>query len=579
MKAYDHKRIEKKWQALWEKTEAHKAREKKGRKKAYLLIEFPYPSGEGMHVGHIRSNTAMDILARKRRAEGYEVLYPIGWDAFGLPAENYALKTGIHPSIITKKAIDNFRGQLKRLGFSFDWSREVNTTDPKYYKWTQWIFLQLYRQGLAYKHKATINWCPKCKIGLANEEVVDGACERCGTPTEKREKEQWMLGITKYAERLDRDLDTVDYLPKIKLQQRNWIGKSEGYEIDFSVGGKKIPVFTTRPDTLFGATALVLAPEHPLLSELLRNISNQKDAERYISEARHKTDIERTAEGKEKTGIELKGVKAVNPGNGEEIPVFVADYALAHYGTGAVMLVPAHDERDFAFAKKFGLPVRRVIEPLFVSTGAEKMHEGEPVVKREAVCAVVRNPKDDTYLCVSWKGVRMNGLVTGGLEEGEDIVEAAKREVLEETGYKNLRLVEEPSWIIQTKFYHRIKQQNRWARFHHVFFELKDAKREKVGEKEAALHEVVWKKKGELKDFFSVFEGDFVASLVGNKDFVHTGTGILGNSGEFDGLESEEAKAAIAKKVGGRKKITFKLRDWIFSRQRYWGEPIPMIHC
>jgi len=581
MKAYDHRKLEKKWQAVWEKSGANKASEKKGKKKSYLLIEFPYPSGEGMHVGHIRSNTAMDVVARKRRAEGYEVLYPMGWDAFGLPAENYALKTGIHPAIITKKAINNFRRQLKSIGFSFDWSREVNTTDPAYYRWTQWIFLKLHEQGLAYKNKAAINWCPKDKIGLANEEVVDGKCERCGTQTEKREKEQWMLAITKYAERLDKDLDTVDFLEKIKLQQRNWIGRSEGAEIDFGIKGsdQKLTVFTTRPDTLFGATFVVLAPEHPLVSEFAEDASNKKEILEYVATAKKASEMERTAEGKEKTGVELEGIKAINPANQEEIPVFVADFVLAQYGSGALMAVPAHDGRDFAFAKKFKLPVTRVIEPLFLSKGEDKTQDGLPLVKREAICAVVRNPKNDTYLCVSWKGVAMNGLVTGGLEEGEDVVEAARREVLEETGYMNLHLVEDPSWIIQTQFYHRIKKQNRWARFHYVFFELKDEARTSVEEKEAALHEVVWNKKDELKNFFTVFEGDFVFSLLSDKDFIHTGPGILGNSGEFSGMESEEAKDKIIKKVGGRKKTTFKLRDWVFSRQRYWGEPIPMINC
>ncbi len=360
MKAYDHKKIEKKWQKLWDKEGIFYAKNNSKKPKFYGLIEFPYPSGAGMHVGHIRSNTAMDIISRKRRMEGFNVLYPIGWDAFGLPTENYAIKTGIHPIKVTKDNTDTFRRQLKALGFSFDWSREINTTDPKYYKWTQWIFLQLFKKGLAYKTRTEINWCPNDKIGLANEEVVGGMCERCGGPTEKREKEQWMLAITKYAERLDKDLDDVDYLEKIKIQQRNWIGKSEGAEIDFIIkqdASKTIKVFTTRPDTIFGATYIVLAPEHELITDLKSKITNFEDVSRYISEVRKKTEIERTDEGKIKTGVEVKGIKAINPATKEEIPIWIADYVLLNYGTGAIMAVPADDVRDKEFAEKYNLPV------------------------------------------------------------------------------------------------------------------------------------------------------------------------------------------------------------------------------
>ncbi len=361
MAEYNHQKIEKKWQKEWEKKKIFQASSNSKKPKFYSLIEFPYPSGAGLHVGHIRSNTAMDIISRKRRMEGYNVLYPIGWDAFGLPTENYAIKSGIHPIKVTKQNTDTFRKQLKSLGFSFDWSREVNTTDPKYYKWTQWIFLQLFNKGLAYKARTEINWCPSCKIGLANEEVVGGMCDRCGGPTEKREKEQWMLGITKYADRLDRDLDTVDYLEKIKIQQRNWIGRSEGAEISFKVESVKlkeeIKVFTTRADTIFGATYLVLAPEHELVQKLKSQITNWDDVEKYLGEIKKKTDIERTAENKEKTGVELKGVKAINPATKQEIPVWIADYVLVHYGTGAIMAVPTDDERDFEFATKFNLPI------------------------------------------------------------------------------------------------------------------------------------------------------------------------------------------------------------------------------
>ncbi len=435
MKAYDPKKIEKKWQTFWEKKKIHQASDSSKKKKYYCLVEFPYPSGDGLHVGHARSYTALDIVARKRRMEGFNVLYPMGWDAFGLPAENYAIKTKIHPSITTKKNIANFKKQMNSMGISFDWSREINTTDPKYYKWTQWIFLQLLKHDLAYKARIPINWCPKDKIGLANEEVVDGKCERCGTEVEKREKEQWMLAITKYAERLDKDLDTVDYLPKIKLQQRNWIGRSEGAEIDFSVLGEdeKITIFTTRPDTIFGATYVVLSPEHSLIKKLHSKVKNIAEVEKYIDFAKDKTEIERTAEKKEKTGVLLEGVQAINPATKEAIPVWVADYVLGNYGTGALMAVPAHDERDFEFANKYQMPLVQVIAPA--------------------------GDQDRT----------------------------------------------------QTNYY--------------------------------------------------------------------PGEGILINSGTFSGQISSHARQTIVKFVNGKQVTRYKLRDWVFSRQRYWGEPIPVIHC
>jgi leucyl-tRNA synthetase len=381
---YDHKKIEKKWQKEWGAKKLYEVKNGAKGKKFYGLIEFPYPSGSGLHVGHIRSNTAMDIITRKRRMEGYNVLFPIGWDAFGLPTENYAIKTGIQPEKVTRTNTNIFRKQLKEIGFGFDWSREINTTDPAYYKWTQWIFLQMYKKGLAYKKKTEINWCPKDKIGLANEEVVNGCCERCGEPTIKKEKEQWILAITKYADRLDKDLDDVDYLEKIKIQQRNWIGKSEGSQINFKIiavpkfsSGPRISsltarpdhsenlgndlnsiqIFTTRADTIFGATYVVLAPEHELVNKLKSQIHNWAEVEHYIKEAKNKNELDRTAEGKEKTGVELKGIKAINPASGEEIPIWTADYVLATYGTGAIMAVPMHDERDKDFAIKFNLPI------------------------------------------------------------------------------------------------------------------------------------------------------------------------------------------------------------------------------
>jgi len=485
MKNYDHKKIESKIQKEWEKKKIYSVSEKTKKPKFFGLIEFPYPSGDGLHVGHIRSNTAMDIISRKRRMDGYNVLYPIGWDAFGLPTENYAIKTGKKPALVTKKNTDTFRRQLKEIGFSFDWSREINTTDPAYYKWTQWIFLQFFKKGLAYKSKSYINWCPKDKIGLANEEAVGGICDRCGSATEKREKEQWMLAITKYADRLDKDLDLVDYPERVKSQQKNWIGKSEGSEIEFKIVANPkndfgkyalgdigqgthfsqndslvshVKVFTTRADTLFGVTYVVLAPEHPLVAKFLEQIENKKEVEEYIQKVKKESELERTAENKDKTGIELKGVKAINPANNEEVPVWIADYVLVEYGTGAVMAVPGHDYRDLEFADKYNLGIKHVI-----------------------------NPKE------KWK--------------------------------------KEYFWQIYGD--------------------------EKNNEKE-----------------------DIEKIIKGEKLMVsYTGDGYLFNSENFSNLSSEEARKQITKFVGGKIVTKFKLRDWVFSRQRYWGEPIPVVNC
>ncbi len=437
IQAYDPKRIEPKWQKIWEESHAFEATDDYSKPKFYGLIEFPYPSGQGLHVGHPRSNTAMDIIARKRRMEGYNVLFPIGWDAFGLPTENYAIKNKVHPAAVTQKNIDHFREQLKKIGFSFDYTREVNTTDPNYFKWTQWIFLQLYKHGLAYKAHMPINWCPSCKCGLANEEVVGGVCERCGSPVIRKVKTQWMLKITAYGQKLLDGLDTVDFIDKVKVQQRNWIGRSEGAEVDFclTAEGEKVRVYTTRPDTLFGATYMVLSPEHPLIEKLKDKITNYDACLAYREAAAKKSDFERAELAKEKTGVQVEGVRAVNPVTGKEIPIWLSDYVLMTYGTGAIMAVPAHDTRDWEFARKFNLPVIEV--------------------------------------------------VAGGDVEKE------------------------------------------------AYTDIQD--------------------------------------------------GVMVNSGFLNGMKVAQAKKAIieylTEKGLGEKKVNFKLRDWVFSRQRYWGEPIPMIHC
>lgn len=585
MYVFDHKKIEAKWQKVWERTRAFAAREGSKRKKFYLLVEFPYPSGDGLHVGHIRSYTALDIVARKKRRQGMEVLYPMGWDAFGLPTENYAIKTGIHPRIITKRNTDTFRRQLKSMGFSFDWSREVNTSDPLYYRWTQWIFLQLFKKGLAYKARRPINWCLSCKIGLADEEVVDDRCERCGGPVEKRDKEQWMLAITRYAERLYTDLDTVNFLPKITTQQRNWIGRSEGSRIRFAVADHSaalpshIEVFTTRADTLFGAACLVLAPEHPFVSIALHALKNKAEVEAYTILASQKTEIDRTAEGREKTGILLKGVMAVNPANQEHIPIFIADYVLAHYGTGAIMAVPAHDERDFEFAKKFKLHVRQVVCPTFGLTDKRS-----DAVVRHTVTAIVKRA-DGKVLMLQWKEPNPTWLtpIIGGREGKESPEVAAVREVKEETGYATRVLAVSPC-VIESHFYAEHKQEWRGRYDTPVLLELTQENPGIVSTEERAKHASVWMTPEEAiaRTSFNNNKLALEMMLKGNHGYegsAYTEQDLLINSGRFDGLSAEKAKAAITRFVGGKKETTFKLRDWVFSRQRYWGEPIPMIRC
>lgn len=360
---YDHKKIENKWQKMWEESGAFHASNTSSKPKFYALIEFPYPSGQGLHVGHPRSYTALDIIARKRRLQGYNVLYPMGWDAFGLPTENFAIKNHVHPAIVTKKNIARFKQQLQSLGISFDWSREINTTDPEYYKWTQWIFLQLFKHNLAYKKEMAVNWCTSCKCVLANEEVVNGVCERCGSEVVRKVKSQWMLKITEYAQRLIDDLELVNYPDRVKAQQKNWIGRSTGAEVDFdTTTGDKLTVYTTRPDTLYGATYMVISPEHPMIEKWSDKLENINEIRSYQEEAARKSDFERTEVAKDKTGVCLKGVAAINPVTGKEIPIFISDYVLVSYGTGAIMAVPAHDTRDWEFAKKFNLPIIEVVK-------------------------------------------------------------------------------------------------------------------------------------------------------------------------------------------------------------------------
>ncbi|MFM2357484.1 MAG: hypothetical protein RJA61_221 [Candidatus Parcubacteria bacterium] len=581
MKEYDHKKIESKWQKFWAKEKVFSADDKSDAEKKFVLIEFPYPSGTGLHMGHMRPFIAGDVVSKYWKLKGKNVMYPIGWDAFGLPAENFAIKNKVHPSVSTKKNIANAKKQLQSWGTGFDWTREINTTNPEYYRWTQWLFLQFLKKGLAYEATGLINWCPKDKTGLANEEVIDGKCERCGTVVEKKELKQWYLKITDYAEKLLQGLKELPEWPEaVKTQQENWIGKSEGVEFIFRIKDYElgIKVFTTRPDTLFGVTYVVLSPESDLILKLKDKVSNWSEVEKYIEETKNKTEIERTAEGKEKTGVELKGIKVINPANNEEVPVFVADYVLGNYGTGAVMAVPAHDERDFEFAKKYNLPIKEVIEPTYEQTTEPgKIKEGEPFDHREAIIAIVKHWSEEKYMALKWKQVAWGTFITGGIESGQTPEDAGRMEVREETGYLNLRFVKDFG-VVHGKFYHVPKKTNRNAHAHMLYFELEDDKRNVVAESEQAIHELLWLTKEELQKFLTPATHQHALRLLGGETIVFTDEGTLVNSGEFDRFESPGAREKITEKFG-QKKTTYKLRDWVFSRQRYWGEPIPVIHC
>ncbi len=582
MKQYDHKKIEKKWQKEWEKKKIYKTSDDPKKPKFYILDMFPYPSGEGLHVGHPKGYIATDIVARMKRMQGFNVLHPMGFDAFGLPAENYAIKMKTNPAIAVAKNVARYKKQLEILGFDYDWSREINTTDQKFYAWTQWIFLKLLEKGLAYESYEPIQWCPSCKTGLANEDVEDGKCERCSTPVEKKPLRQWVLKITDYADRLLADIDGLDWPESIKESQRNWIGRSEGAEIEFAVKDRqeKLKVFTTRPDTLFGVTYVVLAPEHAFVTEVLKHketLANRADVLKYVSNARSMTEIERTDAKKDKTGVELRGIQAINPVNGEIIPVYVADYVLAEYGTGAVMAVPAHDERDFAFAKKYQLPIKHVIEPVFVKTdGTDAIKHDAPFVERHAAIAIVKHWSEDKYLCQAWHKNDWKGFIVGGIETGERALQAAEREIYEEAGYKNA-IPEKEAGTLHSKFYHMVKGQNRFAHFAVTVLTLKNGECDAISESEAAIHDMVWIKANEVRNFINRDDMKYAWDLAMGK--AHwTEEGVLVNSGSFSGKSSRDVKKAMTESVGGKWVVKYKLKDWVFSRQRYWGEPFPVVH-
>ena len=575
---YDHKKIEKKWQDKWEEEKLYKTPDTiKGKNNFYTLVEFVYPSGN-LHIGHWYALAVPDIFARFKRMQGYNVLSPMGFDSFGLPAENAAIKRNLDPKKWTEENIAYMRKQFQSMGSSFDWSREVITSDPSYYKWTQWIFIKMFEKGLAYKAEAKVNWCPSCKTVLANEQIVSGLCERCDSEVEIRIQEQWMLKITDYAEKLLEGLDNLDWPEQIKEQQRNWIGKSTGAELEFKLDkqNKKIKVFTTRPDTLFGVTYLVLAPESKILVELKKDISNWGEVEKYVKKSLKKTELERQTEQKEKSGIKIKGVSAVNPVTGEEIPVFVADYVLGSYGTGAVMAVPAHDQRDFEFATKFGLPIKQVVVPVVVDE-TNPPQEGKKWSPRRVIQAVIKHPTEDKIIQIQWKKQPWKTFVIGGAEEGESYEDAVRREITEETGYKNFKKIEPLGWQIRANFYAAHKDVNREAHTQVFYVELEDLERDELSAEEQELHEVVWVPYADIKKTYGpCAELPHIVESLEKGLHAYVGEGVLINSGEFDGVDSVEAGEKITKKFG-EKKTQFKLRDWSVGRQRYWGTPIPIV--
>jgi leucyl-tRNA synthetase len=579
---FNHTDIERKWQKKWNEENIYRSVEDPGKEKIYVLDMFPYPSGEGLHVGHPKGYIATDIYSRHMRMRGRSVLHPMGWDAFGLPAENFALKNKVHPRVAVEKNIIHFKQQFARIGFDYDWSREINTTDPAYYKWTQWIFLKMFEQGLAFQSDEPINWCPSCMTGLANEDLDGDICERCGTPVEKKKLPQWVLKITDYADRMLADLESLDWPEHIKEAQRNWIGKSEGAEITFPISNSKfsIGVFTTRPDTIFGATYVVLAPEHTIFQNdgFRKSIMNAKEIEEYVNVTKKKTERERS-ENKEKTGVKLEGISAINPATKEEIPIFVADYVLDSYGTGAVMAVPAHDERDYEFAKKFNLPIKQVIAPFFSDTeGKDAVRSDKPTIRRRTAFALVKHWSEEKYLCLDWEKFGWHSGIIGGIEDGEDSIAAATREIIEETGYQHPVFVKSFG-DMHSNFYAGHKEVNRYADGTCLLFKLADGKWTKPDPEETKNHKAVWIDEAEMTSFLNLKNFELFWQMVQRCNACYVGQGVLINSGEFTDKNNEEATADMIAFVGGKKVTRYKIRDWVFSRQRYWGEPIPIIHC
>lgn len=584
MKRYNPKEIEPKWQAQWAKDKIYQASDDETRPKKYILEYFPYPSGVAMHVGHVRNYTIGDAISRFARMRGFDVLHPMGWDAFGLPAENFAIKTGISPEQAITQNTARFKQQLTQMGFGYDWSREFASSDPEYYRWTQWFFLLLHKRGLAYRKESLQWWCPVDKTVLANEQVENGVCWRCGSQVEKKALKQWFFRITDYADRLIEDLEEVNWTDSIKSMQRNWIGRSKGAEVDFVLANttdKKITVFTTRPDTLFGATFMVLAPEHPLVDEITTAEHKGRVGD-YKKHTQSKSEVERQETNREKTGV-FTGAYAINPINNEQIPIWIADYVLSGYGTGAIMAVPAHDERDYEFAVKFDLPVIPVMTPSYF---LDAEHTLDAVARPTAV-AVGYHPETDKYCILDWtKSGKRNGLdwPGGGIDEGETVEQAAIREFAEETGYHDIA-VEKVLPAAVSLYYHSsagiVKRSTKQV----VLLKVNSLKQDaEVGlmDYEKNAYDVCWFTKAQLLEASMIPMNATIRDYAFNRP-IHVGEGVMINSGQYDNMPSEMMREKIVsdltEKGAGKERVNYKIRDWLISRQRYWGAPIPMIHC
>ena len=578
---FDHQAIESKWQQDWKTSGIYDVADRDtAKEKEYVLVELPYPSGN-LHIGHWYAFGVPDIYVRYKRMMGKQVVYPMGFDAFGLPAENAAIKRNINPREWTELNIEYMKGQLDSMGNAFSWNKTASTIDPDYYRWTQWMFTKFYTEDIAYRGKGTVNWCPTDNTVIANEQVLaDDTCERCGDTIEKRIMPQWMLRITDYADALIDDLDALDWPEHIKDAQRSWIGRSEGAEIDFELSvDETLTVFTTRPDTLYGATYMVLAPEHDLVTKHQDSITNLDDVTTYIKEAAGKKEMDRLDATKEKTGVKLEGITATNPASGEEIPVYIADYVLAGYGTGAIMAVPAHDERDFEFASKYGIEIRQVI----VTCAADSNNppqEGMEEVVRDTAIVHLRDKSTGKYAVLDWHG-SLEGITTaimGGVEEGQTPEEAALAEIAEEAAITNVKIIQTARWITAAKYCASHKKQNRCAHSYVFVAEVENLNTQgEIPKSEQVLHTLAWVDKQNMLKRLTPDHQKQVWNILQDEEAL-IGSGYLLNSAEFDGMDSEEAKLAIVEKVGGRMTNTYRLRDWSIGRQRYWGVPIPIVY-